>query len=140
MRLRLELFVTDVKASVAFYTEVLGFAVARRAPDYVSVRRGAVVFGLGPVAKLPESGDGPGFTRQRLAVDKGAGVEIVLELDDVTAVEQLYRTCRARDVVVEPLQGRPWGLADFRLIDPDGYYLRVTHGDAASETDAPAPP
>jgi uncharacterized glyoxalase superfamily protein PhnB len=28
--------------------------------------------------------------------------------------------------MVEPLAARPWGQTDFRLIDPDGYYVRVT--------------
>jgi lactoylglutathione lyase len=28
--------------------------------------------------------------------------------------------------IAEPLQDRPWGLRDFRLLDPDDYYLRVT--------------
>jgi len=55
--------------------------VDRRAEDYVSLRRGVVGLGLGPVAKLPEQTEGQGFTRQRLNGDKGAGVEIVLELD-----------------------------------------------------------
>jgi len=87
---------------------------------------------LGPVAKLPERGAGPGFTRQRLAAGKGAGVEIVFELDDVARVEALYTACRARGVVVDALRRRPWGLWDFRLVDPDGYYLRVTHGDATA--------
>jgi hypothetical protein len=27
----------------------------------------------------------------------------------------------------EPQQRGPWGLTDFRLSDPDGYYLRITH-------------
>jgi catechol 2,3-dioxygenase-like lactoylglutathione lyase family enzyme len=128
----MELFVDDVDASVAFYTEVLGFDVARRGDDYVSLRRGAVVLGLGPVAKLPATGAGPGFTRARLAADKGAGVEIVLELDDVAELTALYDRCRARTAVAEALQDRPWGLRDFRIVDPDGYYLRVTHGDAAA--------
>lgn len=132
MRLRLELFVTDVEASVAFYTGLLGFEVTRRGRDYVSVRNGAVVLGLGPVAKLPQTGDGPGFTRQRLAVDRGAGVEIVLELDHIDDLERLYRTCQARGVVAEALRHQPWGLQDFRLVDPDGYYLRITHGNAAA--------
>jgi hypothetical protein len=35
-------------------------------------------------------------------------------------------------VVVDALREQPWGLHDFRLADPDGYYLRVTHGDAAA--------
>jgi hypothetical protein len=28
--------------------------------------------------------------------------------------------------LVEPPLDRPWGLRDFRVADPDGYYLRVT--------------
>jgi hypothetical protein len=35
--------------------------------------------------------------------------------------------------VVEPLRSRPWGLTDFRVTDPDDYYLRITHGDATTD-------
>jgi lactoylglutathione lyase len=132
VRLRMELFVDDVEASVAFYGGVLGFWVERRDDDYISMRRGTVVLGLGPVAKLPERGTDPGFTRQRLAGDKGAGVEIVLELDDRDQVVALHDHCHATAGVVDALQLRPWGLWDFRLVDPDGYYLRVTHGVAGT--------
>jgi catechol 2,3-dioxygenase-like lactoylglutathione lyase family enzyme len=126
----LELFVDDVGASVAFYGGALGFRIERHDDDYVSMRRGSVILGLGAVAKLPERGTGPGFTRQRLADDKGAGVEIVLELDDRDQVITLHDHCQANAGVIEALQLRPWGLWDFRLVDPDGYYLRVTHGGA----------
>ena len=131
MRLRLELFVEDLDASIAFYTGVLAFELSRRSDDYASLRRGSVVLGLGPVAKLPATG-GPGFRPDRLraAGGKGAGVEIVLETDDLTA---LHDRCAAAGVVAEPLQSRPWGLADFRITDPDGYYLRITHGDATTD-------
>jgi catechol 2,3-dioxygenase-like lactoylglutathione lyase family enzyme len=132
MRLRLELFVSDMGASVAFYTGLLGFHVTRADPGYVSVRNGSVVHGLGPVAKLPDTGVGPGFTRQRLHADRGAGVEIVLEADDLEELRALYRNCQTRGVVAEALREQPWGLQDFRVVDPDGYYLRVTHGDAAA--------
>jgi lactoylglutathione lyase len=131
MRLRLELFVSDMRASVAFYTEVLGFQVTRADPDYVSVRNGSVVLGLGPVAKLPETGGGPGFSQHRLRRNKGAGVEIVLEADDLDELNGLYRRCQAHGGVAVALREQPWGLQDFRVADPDGYYLRVTHGDAA---------
>jgi len=131
MRLRMELFVDDVDVSIGFYEGLLGFRVVRRTDSYASLCRGLVVLGLGPVAKLPERGDGPGFTRQRLNGVKGAGVEIVLELDDPDQVSTLYEHCRSRGWAVEPLQLRPWGLQDFRMSDPDGYYLRVTHGNAA---------
>jgi catechol 2,3-dioxygenase-like lactoylglutathione lyase family enzyme len=56
----MDLFVGDLNVSVAFYIEVLGFAAVRCVDDYVSMRRGQVVIGLGPVAKLPECGGGPG--------------------------------------------------------------------------------
>jgi len=55
------------------------------------------------------------------------GVEIVVEVDDVDAA---FAPAREAAVTlggqIEPLAGRPWGLTDFRLIDPDGYYIRVT--------------
>jgi catechol 2,3-dioxygenase-like lactoylglutathione lyase family enzyme len=139
MRLRIELFVDDMSASVEFYRDVLGFQVERRSADYASLRRGHVVFGLGPVAKLPERAQGQGFTRQRLDGDKGAGVEIVLELDGRDELETLYERCRERARISEQLQLRPWGLYDFRLADPDGYYLRITHGDAAQTGSSSTP-
>jgi lactoylglutathione lyase len=133
MRLRIELFVEDIDVSVEFYRDLLGFQVERRAEDYASLRRGMVVFGLGPVAKLPDHAEGQGFTRQRLSGEKGAGVEIVLELDGLDKLQAVYELCRQRAVVSEPLQLRSWGLHDFRLTDPDGYYLRITHGNAAAQ-------
>lgn len=52
------------------------------------------------------------------------GVEIVFEVDDLD---------EERDFIVDkdwPLEAdiksQPWGLRDFRLVDPDGYYLRIT--------------
>ena len=49
--------------------------------------------------------------------------EIVLEVDDVRAE-------RDRVAVLWPLEEdlleRPWGLTDFRVVDPAGYYVRLT--------------
>src|SRR3712207_550124 len=114
MRLRLELFVDDLDRSVDFYRRVLGFHLVRQDPGYASLCNGAVVLGLGPAAGLPER--------------RGAGVEVVLEVDDLDAA---YARVRQAGVdPVEPLLDRPWGLRDFRILDPDGYYLRVTDGRA----------
>ena len=52
------------------------------------------------------------------------GVEIVLEVPDLDAA--LAALVRAGGHVVEPIRERPWGLRDFRVLDPDGYYLRIT--------------
>ena len=133
MRLRLELFVADLPRSVAWYAAALGFSVVRHDPGYASLQRGDVVLGLGPIAKLPADGARPGHTQASLAHGRGAGVEVVLELDDPAAVEAAAaRVAGTGWPLAEPLTDRPWGLRDFRVVDPDGYYVRVTHGNAAA--------
>jgi catechol 2,3-dioxygenase-like lactoylglutathione lyase family enzyme len=121
--LRMELFVHDMDVAIHFYCGVLGFLLVRQDEGYASVRSGNVVIGLGPVAKLPET-EGY-FTRERLAADRGLGVEIVLEVDDIVGFHDRIRS--AGYPIFEALQERPWGLTDFRIVDPDGYYLRLTN-------------
>src|SRR3712207_5346569 len=119
MRLRLELFVDDLDRSVDFYRRVLGFHLVRQDPGYASLCNGAVVLGLGSAAGLPER--------------RGAGVEVVLEVDDLEAAYERVRRAGVRPV--EAPRERPWGLRDFRILDPDGYYLRVTDGEAGCDPD-----
>ena len=123
MGLRLELFVEDMGESVSFYRRVLGFEVVREEPgDYASLRSGDVMLGIGPVAMLPETGGY--FTRSIASQRRGLGVEIVMEVDDLSAAHR--RVLDSGHPVFEPPQQRPWGLWDFRIVDPDGYYLRFT--------------
>jgi lactoylglutathione lyase len=118
MTLRFEIFPSDLDVSVDFYVRVLGFAVLKDQRDdpaaYVSIRRGDVRVGA----------------LRREAVDVGAarlppvGVELVLEVDDIGAERD--RVVAAGWPLAEDLQHRSWGLTDFRILDPDGYYLRIT--------------
>ena len=55
---------------------------------------------------------------------RGVGAEICLEVDDIAALFEGAKRL-AGFAVAEPLAMRPWGLRDFRLVTPDGYYLRV---------------
>lgn len=123
MSVRFELFVQDMDQAITFYTQILGFQVHRREVAYASLRNGHVVLGLGPINKLPHEHGGY-FTRSKLGAARGLGVEIVLEVEDVHV---MYERAQSRGYPIEePLQKRPWGLTDFRLVDPDGYYLRIT--------------
>ena len=121
MALRLELFVDDLAVSRDFYTRVLNFSAGEaRADGYTPITHGKVVLGLNLRSFLPD--DHP----VQLAANErpGRGIEIVLEVDDITA---LYaHVCSQAWPVSSPLQRQTWGLSDFRLVDPDGYYVRLT--------------
>ena len=119
--LRIELFIGDVPASLDFYGRVLGFEKeAERPGDYTPLAKGSVRIALNLRSELDE--DHP----IRLAAHErpGRGVEIVLEMDDI---EAMYRHVVSENWPRSAESMRqPWGLTDFRLLDPDGYYWRVT--------------
>jgi lactoylglutathione lyase len=124
--LRFELFVEDVERSVAFYGAVLGLrpAAGYDPQGYVPVSAGAVRIGLQRRTALSADHH---FRPSHFAGPRGVGVEIVVEVDDVDAAfTQAREAAVNRGGRVEPLATRPWGQTDFRLIDPDGYYVRVT--------------
>lgn len=116
--LRLELFVADLDVTADFYTSVMGFVIAddRRHTDlpYLGMRRDQVRIGAVP-SSVPVD---------QSARALPAGTEIVLEADDVTAERD--RIVTKGWALADDLKIQPWGLTDFRLHDPDGYYLRVT--------------
>jgi lactoylglutathione lyase len=122
--LRVELFVADVQGSAHFYCSVLGFEVmaaeAGSSGDYLAVRRGQATIGLGRADRLPA--DHP--VARVAGTAPGRGVELVLEVADLDAA---YERARAvGPAVTSELARRPWGLRDFRVTDPDGFYVRIT--------------
>lgn len=113
--LRIEIFPADVDASVGFY-ERLGFELVGLKdgpPRYASMRWDDVQIGMVQSARQP---------REHRAVP--TGTEIVIAVDDVRAVRDHAVGCAIE--LAEDLTEREWGLTDFRVHDPDGYYLRIT--------------
>jgi predicted enzyme related to lactoylglutathione lyase len=118
MALRIELFPDDIEAAVDFWVRVMGFAITAdhrgSSEPYTSLVRGDVRVGL--VQREVSA---------REARRPPLGVEIVLEVEAIR--EERDRIVATGWALDEDLRDRPWGLADFRLLDPAGYYLRVTH-------------
>jgi catechol 2,3-dioxygenase-like lactoylglutathione lyase family enzyme len=122
MTLRLELFVTDMEKSIDFYTKVLGFERLGGEPDYVPVRSGSVLIGLGPAKGLTKQHH---FNPEVQNGRRGLGTEIVLEVDDVKGFFKKVKASGYKGNISR-LRQQSWGLTDFRIVDPDGYYLRIT--------------
>jgi len=124
--LRCEIFPADLDATVDFYVRVLAFRVIRdeRASDhpYVALERGKVR--LGATARTEVADRGPRRPP--------TGVELVLEVESLNAERK--RVVVSGWPVVEEITDRPWGLADFRLLDPSGYYWRITEASSTPRT------
>jgi len=117
-----ELFVADLDRSIAFYAR-FGLTVARRWEDWARLVHPA---GAGIVLQ----GDahavaGPHYFTPHIGrVPRGTGVEITIEVPEVDDLHAL--AVREGLGVVKGLVDRPWGARDFRVADPDGYFVRFT--------------
>jgi uncharacterized glyoxalase superfamily protein PhnB len=100
---------------------VLGFHITRQKSDgFTELRRGAATLALNGLAILT-----PGHpARPAPKEGVGKGVEIVLVVDDLEVVYDHVLT--SGWPLSTPMTKQPWGMTDFRLIDPDGIYIRVT--------------
>jgi lactoylglutathione lyase len=118
---KFEIFVTDASESTRFY-QMLGFSVAHAKIDgYTTLRSGSTIVALSPV---------PWWLPLRLASflrRPPIGTEIVFY---VSALEQLREQLVKSGYAPGAIALQPWGDRDFRLTDPDGYYIRLTEGRA----------
>jgi catechol 2,3-dioxygenase-like lactoylglutathione lyase family enzyme len=116
-----ELHVADVDASIAFYG-VLGFRVARSWEEWVRLDRDGAELVLQGDAYI--RGHDHYFTPHIDRSPRGVGVEVTVEVEDVDAVHAAAVAAGLR--IVKPIQDRAWKARDFRLADPDGFFIRIT--------------
>jgi catechol 2,3-dioxygenase-like lactoylglutathione lyase family enzyme len=121
MELHVEFFVNDLERSRDFYTSVLGFSITRQKDDgFTELRRGSATLALNSTTILKPDHPARAAPNERSA----RGVEIVLIADDL---HEVYQRVLANEWPLStPMTDQPWGMTDFRLIDPDGCYIRVT--------------
>jgi uncharacterized glyoxalase superfamily protein PhnB len=113
-----QLFVADIKASLEFFTQKLGFSIAftyGEPPFYAQVRRDAAQLNLkhidSPVIN-PELRD----REQLLSASATVGTS--------DAIKQLFLEFQSANVTfVQTLKQQPWGARNFVIKDPDGNLL-----------------
>jgi uncharacterized glyoxalase superfamily protein PhnB len=112
-----ELFVPDVDAAVAFYTDVFGYTLLRKEGS-------PATFAIGHIngATIMFMHD-RWYTGPRAELDgRGAGLDIRVMVPDVDAV---YARVQASGLqIMHPLGDRDYGLRDFIVRDPNGFRLR----------------
>jgi hypothetical protein len=123
-----ELYVEDARYYVRIFRDALGFAIVRDEGDWVELRssRGTVILN-----QFDDPDPGHPFEHYRTAGRRGIGVEIGIVCDDLA--EKWEKARRIEGCTVTEIVKQEWGMTDFRILTPHGYYLRVT-------TPAPARP
>ncbi|HJR20123.1 MAG TPA: VOC family protein [Dongiaceae bacterium] len=110
-----QLFVSDIAASCAFFTDKLGFAVEfayGEPPFYAQVKRDGAQIALRHV-------DRPVLDKISMAMK--ADVDMLAASISVDDVKSLYSEFQAADVAFhQALRAEPWGARTFIVRDPDG--------------------
>ncbi|TMI58096.1 hypothetical protein E6H14_05855 [Candidatus Bathyarchaeota archaeon] len=116
----IELHVPDFRKATKFYSR-LGFRLLWRTEDYLVMKRKRSVINFFGGSQKVYSHSYSG--RFKKTTKCGFGVEIIIPVD---RVERFYNRVRKFAKIVQPLQLKKWGHRDFRIVDPFGFYIRIT--------------
>jgi catechol 2,3-dioxygenase-like lactoylglutathione lyase family enzyme len=121
------LVVSNVERSLAFYRDVLGFAVAFTVPEasplvFAAVQSGPVEIFLN--APEPAIAEYPAFK------DRPFGGTLTLFIE-VSGVRKVHDALNGRVKIVMPLETKWYGVTEFAFEDPDGYL--ITFAERESE-------
>ena len=116
----IELHVPNFKRAIEFYSR-LGFKLLWRTEDYLVMKRKRSVLNFyGGSKKVYHHSYFGRFSKKTKC---GYGVEIIIPVD---RVGRFYESVRKFAKIVQPLELKKWGRRDFRIVDPFGFYLRIT--------------
>ncbi|KIW07984.1 uncharacterized protein PV09_01883 [Verruconis gallopava] len=116
--IRIELFPANLAIFIDFYTRIFGFKLLKQTGNYAYVNRGGIYIGA---IETPNSDS---LATKASYRQPFKGVEIVFEVQDLVAERD--RIVGLGYQLEKDIEKQEWGLEDFRIVDPDGYYIRVT--------------
>lgn len=121
MRLFLEFFVHDFKASHHFYHTIMRMQNVHYEEDFAQLQRGQMQIHLLSIQELPEA-----LQKEDLA-PLASRTEVCLELSNLEEVKAELDYIQSLGWPIEDdLIYRPWNKYDFRIKDPEGVYLRIS--------------
>jgi lactoylglutathione lyase len=118
--LRIEIFPADLEKCINFYITVMRFELLSRKDGYAYLGRDSIF--IGADQSHHDRGLLEGVNQQ--SRKPPVGTEIVLEVDDLEEEREWIVSHQWR--LDTDIKMQNWGLKDFRILDPDGYYLRIT--------------
>ncbi|PDZ52071.1 lactoylglutathione lyase [Bacillus sp. AFS094611] len=116
---RAQLYVNDIEKSLLFYEEVIGLQLYKRSMHGARFNHDQFSLLLVSDSRLNENH----YFYNRKEV-KGNGFELIIV---VNRIEEVYERCKEnRCTIQEEIQTYSWEMRGFKIVDPDGYFLRIT--------------
>jgi lactoylglutathione lyase len=114
-----ELYTQDTAGYLKFIESVAGFKVVQNDPKFAVLRseRGEILLNGEKEPANP-------FRGKLTGRGQGIGVEIGIVAADLDKCHEAAK--KSGWTISAGIQKRPWGVRDFRVLAPDGYYLRFT--------------
>jgi uncharacterized glyoxalase superfamily protein PhnB len=117
MKLEPLLYVADLKASIKFYHQVLGFNLGELYANEEQATY-APVFIDGDKLMLVQGGHRvPGFHKHGMC---GSGIQLFVQ---VPKVDEAYERLAGKVKVMDEIEDKTWGDREFTIADPDGYLI-----------------
>lgn len=118
----IELHVEDFEPVRDFYTNI-GFEIIFDSPgNYLTIRKNKVILNFWGDGGRFE--DQPYFKQFSKSTKKGFAVEIIVPVNNI---EDYYNQIKGEVDIVSNLKVKRWGASDFRIVDPNGFYIRFTN-------------
>ncbi len=117
MKIEPLLYVTDLRSSITFYQQVLGFALGELYPNEERATYAPIVID-GHKLMLVQGGDRvPAFHKHGMC---GSGIQLFIQ---VPRVDEAYDRLKDKVKVLDEIEDKMWGDREFTIADPDGYLL-----------------
>lgn len=115
------LMVRNLKESIDFYTDVLGFTVTGTWPQdgepfWASLTAGGASLMLNYVGDPHDDGDGVMHTHE-------PEFNGTLYFDPSGSIEELHERVKEKSASCSDIQEQPYGMKEFSVTDPNGYHL-----------------
>lgn len=126
--IHIELHVPDFEKAKTFYGR-LGFEIVwekspHKREGYLVMRRGSSVLCF--YCGSEEVYDQSYFKRFPKNTPRGYAAEIIIPVENIDQFYEDILQNGFEENIVNPLELKHWGKKDFRLVDPFGFYLRLT--------------
>ncbi|PGV58272.1 VOC family protein [Bacillus cereus] len=116
---RVQLNVHDIEKSLLFYEEIFGLKLYKRSMNAARFNHDQFSLLLANDSTL--NANHYFYNRKEM---KGNGFELIIVVD---RIEDVYERCKEkRCTIQEEIQTYPWEMRGFKVLDPDGYFLRIT--------------